>query len=68
MEEKINLSLFECFLNHHHQLIMQKILPMLKNLDGNKEVVAEIKDRMSDLKGRIKKKAKEKKIKVWMRH
>ena len=41
---------------------------MLKNLDGNKEVVAEIKDRMSDLKGRIKKKAKEKKIKVWMRH
>ena len=68
MEEKINLSLFECFLNHHHQLIMQKILPMLKNLDGNKEVVAEIKDRMSDLKVRIKKKAKEKKIKVWMRH
>ena len=29
MSEKINLSLFEDFLNHHHQLIMQKRLLIL---------------------------------------
>ena len=36
---------------------------MLKNLNGNKEIVAKIKDRMSYLKDKIKKKAKEKKNK-----
>ena len=30
VEEKINLSLFEDFFNHHHQLIMQKCLLILK--------------------------------------
>ena len=29
IEEKINVSLFEDFLNHHHQLIMQKCLLIL---------------------------------------
>ena len=42
---------------------MQKILSVLKNLNGNKEIVAKIKDRMSHLKDKIKKKAKEKKSK-----
>ena len=36
MEEKINLSLFEDLLNHHHQLIMQKILLILK-IEMNKK-------------------------------
>ena len=30
MEEKINLSLFEDFFDHHHQLIMQKCLLILR--------------------------------------
>ena len=30
MEEKINLSLSKDFLNHHHQLIMQKCLLRIK--------------------------------------
>ena len=49
MSEKINLSLFGDFLNYHHQLIHTE------NPDKNKEFVAEIKDRISNLKDRIKK-------------
>ena len=54
MEEKINLSLFEDFLNYHYQLIILKCLLVLKI--QMKRNVAEIKDRISDLKDRIKKK------------
>ena len=40
-----------------------------KNLDKNKEIVKETKDRLSDLEERIKKMSKtEKKIKMLMRH
>ena len=38
MEEKINLSLFDEFLNHHHQLIMQKRLIILKMQMKNKKL------------------------------
>ena len=36
MEEKINLGLFEDFLNHHHQLIMQKYLLILVQVKTKK--------------------------------
>ena len=36
MEEKINLNLFEEFLNHHHQLIMQKCLLILVQMKTKK--------------------------------
>ena len=49
MSEKINLSLFEDFLNYHHQLIHTE------NPDKNKEFPAEIKDGISNVKDRIKK-------------
>ena len=40
-----------------------------KNLDNNKEIVKETKDRLSDLEERIKKMSKKKKkIKMLMRH
>ena len=42
---------------------------LIKNSDKNKEMVAEIKDRISALKDRIRKMSKtEKKIKMLMRH
>ena len=52
MEEKINLSL-KNFLNHHHQVIMQKCL-LLKIKMRTKKKVEEIENRISDLKDRIK--------------
>ena len=39
-----------------------------KNLDKNKEIVAEIKDRISDLKQRIKEMSETEKKKMLMRH
>ena len=54
MSEKINLSLFEDFFESSSPADYAKMLIKTKNLDKNKEIVAEIKDRISDLKQRIK--------------
>ena len=54
MSEKINLSLFEDFLQLPSPVDFVKKLINTENLDKNKELVAEIKDRISDLKDRIK--------------
>ena len=50
MSEKINLSLFEDFFESSSPADYAKMLIKTKNLDKNKEIVAEIKDRISDLK------------------
>ena len=54
MEEKINLSLFEDFFGLPS---LDDYAKMLINTspDENKKIVAEIKDRISDLKDKIKK-------------
>ena len=54
MSEKINLSLFEDFFESSSPADYAKMLIKTKNLDKNKEIVAEIKDRISDLKQGIK--------------
>ena len=54
MSEKINLSLFEDFFESSSPADYAKMLIKTKNLDKNKEIVAEIKDRISDLKQIIK--------------
>ena len=67
MSEKINLSLFEDFFVSPSQADYARML--IKNSDKNKEMVAEIKERISALTDRIKKMSKtEKKIKMLMRH
>ena len=53
MEEKINLSLFEDFLESSSPADYAKKL--IASSDKNKEFAEEIKDRISDLKERIKK-------------
>ena len=53
MSEKINLSLFEDFFESSSPADYAKML--IENSDKNKEFVAEIKDRISALKDRIKK-------------
>ena len=69
MEEKINLSLFEDIFELSLSADYAKMLINTENLDKNKEFVAEIKDRLSDLKGRIKEMSEtEKQIKMLMRH
>ena len=69
MEEKINLSLFEDIFELSLSADYAKMLINTENLDKNKEFVAEIKDRISDLKGRIKEMSEtEKQIKMLMRH
>ena len=50
MEEKINLSLFEDFFLFSSPPDYAKILINTSNPDENKKNVAEIKDRISDLK------------------
>ena len=54
MEEKINLSLFEDFLESSSPAGYAKTLINIKNADENKETVAEKIDRISNLKDRIK--------------
>ena len=54
MEEKINLSLFEEFFESSSPADYAKML-INTSPDENKEIVVEIKDRISDLKERIKK-------------
>ena len=67
MSEKINLSLFEDFFVSPSPADYARML--IKNSDKNKEMVAEIKERISALTDRIKKMSKtEKKIKMLMRH
>ena len=62
MSEKINLSLFEDFLQLPSPVDFVKKLINTENLDKNKELVAEIKDRISDLKDRIKEMSETEKI------
>ena len=52
--EKINLSLFEDFFGSSSPADCIKMLINTKNSDGNKIFVAEIKDRISNLKYKIK--------------
>ena len=59
--EKINLSLFEDFFGSSSPVDYGKAFINTKNPDKNKESVVEIKDRLSDLKDKIKKWAKKKK-------
>ena len=69
MAEKINLSLFEDFFESSSPVDYAKAFINTKNPDKNKESVVEIKDRLSDLKDKIKKMSeKEKEIKMLMRH
>ena len=55
MEEKINLSLFKDFFQSSSPADYAKELINTKNPDENKEHLAGIKNRISDLKDRIKK-------------
>ena len=55
MAEKINLSLLEDFFESSSQVDYAKTFINTKNPDKNKESVVEIKDRLSDLKDKIKK-------------
>ena len=53
MAEKINLSFFEDIFESSSPADYAKTLINTKNSDENKEFVAEIKNRISDLKDRI---------------
>ena len=55
MSEKINLSLWEYFFESSSPADYAKTLINTKNPNENKEIVAEIKNKISDLKDRIKK-------------
>ena len=69
MSEKTNLSLFEEFFESSSPAYYGKMLINTKDLDKNKEIVEEMKDRISALKKRIKKmREKEKNTKMLMRH
>ena len=54
MEEKINLSLFEDFFESSSPADYAKMLINIRNADENKGILAEVKDRISNLKDRIK--------------
>ena len=68
MEEKINLSLFKDFFQSSSPADYAKELINTKNPDENKEHLAGIKNRISDLKDRIKKNQWNRKKKMLMRH
>ena len=55
MAENINLSLFEDFFELSSPADYAKELINTNNSDENKEFTAKMKDRISDLKNRIKK-------------
>ena len=57
MSEKINLSLFEDFSESKSPVIFAKML-INTSSDENEKIVAEIKDRISDLKNRKKEMSK----------
>ena len=64
-QKKINLNLFEDFFESLPADYAEMLINT-ENSEKNKEFVAEIKSRISDLKGRIKKISKtEKKLKCW---
>ena len=66
MEEKINSSLFKEFFELSSPAKCAKELINIKNRDENKEIVAEIENRKSDLKDEIKRMSeKEKKKCGW---
>ena len=67
MEEKIDLSLFEEFFELSSPADYSKMLINTKNADENKEIAAKIKNKISDLKDKIREMSKTEK-KVWMRH
>ena len=60
MSKKINLSLFEIFFESSSPADYVKML-INTSPDENKEIVAEIEDRISDLKERIRKMSQTKK-------
>ena len=69
MAENINLSLFKDSFQSSSPADYAKSLINVKDSNENKEIVAGIKNRILDLKDRIKEMSeKEKKIKVRMRH
>ena len=63
MSEKINLSLFEEIFESSSPANYVKMFINTKDLDKNKQIVEEIKDRMLDLKERMKKMSKTEKKK-----
>ena len=69
MAEKIDLGLLEDFFESSSPADYAKTLINTKNPNENKKIVVEIENKISDLKGRIKKMSEtEKKIKMLMRH
>ena len=69
MAEKIDLGLLEDFFESSSPADYAKTLINTKNPNENKKIVVEIENKISDLKGRIKKMSEtEKKIKKLMRH
>ena len=69
MEEKINSSLFEEFLESSSPADYTKILINTKNADENKEFVEETENRIADINDKIEKMSeKEKEIKMRMRY
>ena len=61
MAGNINLSFFEDFFESSSPADYAKVPINIKDLNENKGIVAEIKNKILDLKDRIKKWAKEKK-------
>ena len=68
MEQKINLSLFEEFFESSSPAYYAKELINIKKQDENKEIVEEIKNKISDLEDKIERMSDKKKIKMRMRH
>ena len=70
MAENINLSLFKDLFESSSPADYVNRLVNVKDPNENRKIVAEIKNRISDLKDRIKamSKKEQKKIKVQMRH
>ena len=64
MSEKINLSFFEDFFESPSPANYAKALISIENSDKNKEIVVEIKDRISDLKERIREMGEKEKKKL----
>ena len=60
--------MFEDFFELSSPADYAKELINTKNSDENKEFTAKMKDRISDLKNRIKKMGEREKKKLWMKH
>ena len=60
--------MFEDFFELSSPADYAKELINTKNSDQNKEFTAKMKDRISDLKNRIKKMGEREKKKLWMKH